>query len=135
MHKLRYMALGGLLMFIGMLTAIVLMPSLVAQRDKFEEIECTKLTVVDADGKACVVLYTNPSDEPRNPLTNLLDGGYVKITNKDGTSEVGLGVSAGYDPRGYVYVMGKDEELKVWLGVSEHGNGTVSIWDKNGNRQ
>lgn len=48
MHKLRYIALGGLLMFVGMLTASVLMPNLAAQRDKFGE--CRRLAIVDENG-------------------------------------------------------------------------------------
>ena len=61
-NKLSYITLGGLLMLIGMLASSVFMPSLFAQRDKFGEIECTSLTVVD--------------------------GGYVAVTGKDGESAV-----------------------------------------------
>ncbi len=55
-HKLGYIALGGLLMFIGMMASSIFMPNLVAQRDKFGEIECTALTVVDVDGIQLVKL-------------------------------------------------------------------------------
>ena len=61
-HKLSYTALGGLLMLIGMLASSVFMPNLVVQRDKIGEIECTKLTVVDAEGKSRVILSTDSSD-------------------------------------------------------------------------
>ena len=62
MHKLRYIALGALLMFIGMLTASVLMPNLVAQRTLFDEIEtsgvikCRGLVVVDGDDVVRMIL-------------------------------------------------------------------------------
>ena len=49
-HKFGYISLGGLLMLIGMIASSVFMPNLFAQKDKFGEIECTALTVVDADG-------------------------------------------------------------------------------------
>ena len=45
--KFSHMAFGGALVFLGMLGA--LMSPLTAKNDKFGEIECTKLTVVDAE--------------------------------------------------------------------------------------
>lgn len=150
MHKLRYMALGGLLMFIGMLMASVLMPSLVAQRDKFGEIECTKLTVVDGgdifvwgeDLTSAVILGTRDT------------GGFIRVYGKDGPG-TGVGIY-GYEHGGGVNVYGKDRKSGVTLRVTEHGghvqvdgkgdgssviaineygNGAVSTWDKNGYRQ
>ena len=44
--KLVYAGFGALLLFIGMLLSPV-----TAQRDKFGEIECTSLAVVDAAGR------------------------------------------------------------------------------------
>ena len=55
-HKFGYIALGGLLMLIGMIASSIFMPNLFAQRDKFGEIECTALTVVDEDGIPLVSL-------------------------------------------------------------------------------
>ena len=55
-EKFRYMAFGGALVFLGMVGAM--MSPLTAERDKFGEIECTRLTVVDADGKMRVLLTT-----------------------------------------------------------------------------
>ena len=48
--KLVYAGFGALLLFIGMLLSPV-----TAQRDKFGEIECTRLTVVDK-GKSGVII-------------------------------------------------------------------------------
>lgn len=55
-HKFGYIALGGLLMLIGMIASSVFMPNLFAEKDKFGEIECTALTVVDADGIPLAIL-------------------------------------------------------------------------------
>ena len=71
--KLVYAGFGALLLFIGMLLSPV-----TAQRDKFDEIECTKLTVVDQDGKMRVRLTTDEH------------GGHVKVWDKDiGNGECG----------------------------------------------
>ena len=53
-EKLGYMALGGLLMLVGMLAANL--TPLTAQRDSFGEITCTGLRVVDSEGRDGVVL-------------------------------------------------------------------------------
>lgn len=45
-EKFSYMAFGAALMFLGML--LTLMSPLTAQRDRFGEIVCTKLTVIDS---------------------------------------------------------------------------------------
>ena len=148
-NKLSYIALGGLLMLIGMLASSVFMPSLFAQRDKFGDIECTSLTVVDGgdviilgkDGKLGAVLSVNEH------------GGIVSISGKDGKSGAWLGVYehggdlAAYDRfgkiraqlgvtehGGIVTVFGKGEG-KAGMGINEYGNGAVSTWDKNGYRQ
>ena len=55
-EKFRYMAFGGALVFLGMVGAM--MSPLTAEKDKFGEIECRRLTVVDADGKMGVLLTT-----------------------------------------------------------------------------
>ena len=52
--KLAYAGFGALLLFMGMLLSPV-----TAQRDRFGEIECSKLRVVDADGNTRVVLTTD----------------------------------------------------------------------------
>ena len=56
-EKLGYMALGGLLMLVGMLAANL--TPLTAQRDTFGEITCTGLKVVNSHGRAKVWLNSN----------------------------------------------------------------------------
>ena len=53
-QKLAYIAIGGLLVATGMIIS-----PLNAQKDKFGEIECTKLTVVDDGGTPRVILTTD----------------------------------------------------------------------------
>ena len=74
--KLVYAGFGALLLFMGMLLSPV-----TAQRDKFGEIECTSLTVVDPKtGKSGVSLRV---DE---------DGGFISAHGKDGKSAAALGI-------------------------------------------
>ncbi len=73
--KLVYAGFGGFLMFIGMLLSPV-----TAQRDKFGDIECTSLTVVDADGNLMGNFDSN------------VGGGYVRVWGKD-RGEKGAGVA------------------------------------------
>ena len=118
MHRFRYMALGGFLMFIGMLTASVLMPSVVAQRDKFGDIECTGLKVVDARGVARVVLSPYHPDPP------------VDDIGAKGTAVfIGNGLYGGR-----IYIFNYVGDKKVTVGAWEHG-GAVEIFSKNGNRK
>ena len=71
-EKLAYLIGGRLLVAVGMTLSPV-----TDQRDKFGEIECTKLTVVDADGKAGVILGITEH------------GGHVAAFGKDGESKAG----------------------------------------------
>ena len=50
-HKLCYIALGGFLFALG-----TIISPIIAERTKFSEVECTKLTVVNRDGDPVVVL-------------------------------------------------------------------------------
>ena len=148
-NKLSYIALGGLLMLIGMLASSVFMSSLFAQRDKFGEIECTKLTVVDGGQ----VVVFGKDGKPGALLGVDEYGGGLNVFGKDGKSGAMLNVN---EHGGSVSVFGKDVKLRVWLNVKEHGgvvsvygkgegkavmgineygNGAVSTWDKNGYRQ
>lgn len=60
-HKFGYIALGGLLMLIGMMVSSIFMPNLFAQRDRFGEIECTNLRVVDKEGNVKVLISSDES--------------------------------------------------------------------------
>lgn len=100
MHKLRYMALGGLSVFIGMLTAGMLMPSLVAQRDKFGEIECTGLRVVGDygdvkvfdgnDQKGSRISLFGKESSPTIEIKEVLGAGRIVVYNDNGEIKVSL---------------------------------------------
>ena len=116
--KFGYMAFGGALVFLGMLGAM--MSPLTAEKDKFGEIECTRLTVVDPKtGKSGVIISSGE------------DGGVVSAYGKDGKSWAALGVN---EHGGLVYVKGKGDG-KAGMSINEYGNGTVFTSDKNGYRQ
>ena len=141
MHKLRYMALGGLLMFIGMLTASVLMPSLVAQRDKFGEIECTGLRVVDSEGDAVIVFSTNQMDVVRMLVSANTgqNGNKPEVWIISGDNQAGVHVFgdngkgqarlyAGEDG-GQVDIWGSDRKLKATVnGDNDEQGGQVAVF-------
>ena len=115
-EKFRYMAFGGALVFLGMVGAM--MSPLTAEKDKFGEIECTRLTVVDPKtGKSGVIISSGE------------DGGVVSAYDKDGQSGVSLVVT---EHGGHVQVSGKGEGVAV-MSINEYGNGAVFTRDKNGN--
>ena len=125
---------GFLFAVIGMLLSPV-----TAQRDKFGEIECTRLTVVDADGKTRVNLTTDEyggvvsAFGKDGKLAAWLcvneHGGRVAAYGKDGKSRAALGVIEHW---GFVQVKGKGEAMAV-MSINEYGNGAVFTYDKNGN--
>ena len=110
-QSLGLMALGSVFTIIGLLLSPV-----TAQRDKFGEIECTSLTVVDSEGNVRAVVKNVDDD---------FGGGIVELYNADGTKTVEL--FAGRGIGGYVRVWSKDE--------GERGPGAVQLnADKNGGR-
>ena len=133
--KLVYAGFGFLFAVIGMLLSPV-----TAQRDKFGEIECTRLTVVDANGKTGVILTVDEhggvvsaigKDGKSGALLGINEhGGTVGTYGKDGKPRAGFGV---YEHGGHVEVRGKGEGAAV-MSINEYGNGAVSTWDKNGYR-
>ncbi len=156
--KLAYAGFGALLLFMGMLLSPV-----TAQRDRFGEIECSKLRVVDADGNTRVVLTTDEHGgvvfaygKDRKSVAGLRiteHGGSVDALGKDGQSRAALAVTEhggsvsafGKDGKsgallsitehcGHVQVEGKGKGMAV-MSINEYGNGGVSTWDKNGYRQ
>ena len=139
--KLSYTAIGGLLMLIGMLASSVFMPNLIAQKDKFGDIECTSLTVVDAStghqeiilgGRFGAIECMSLAVVDANGRTEiLLVDRVVHVADKGGKSKVRLSVD---EHGGRVVVRGKDESATV-MGFNESGNGTITTWYKDGNRQ
>ena len=143
---------GCLCTIIGMLASPV-----TAQRDKFGEIECTSLRVVDEDGVPrveiavsggdCGVIVIDKDGVPKADLSvDEHHGGYVGVYDKTGKSaalRVGIyggrvavngkdeqGALLSVDEHGgFLRVEGKDREPKAGIGVTEHG-GSVRVYGK-----
>lgn len=81
-HKFGYIALGGALMLIGMIASSIFMPSLIAQRDKFGEVECTGLVVVGPDGNETIRLGNSPEQRDAS--------GYIAIFDRSYSSNQGI---------------------------------------------
>ena len=114
-NKLSYIALGGLLMLIGMLTSSVFMPNLFAQRDTFGEIECTSLRVVDANGKTRVWLSAEE---------------FIEIDYEDESSIVKAIEASTYDDRDddvKVRVIGNEEAGRVIVKGSKHSAESIVL--------
>ena len=95
------------------MTALLVSP-VTAQRDKIGDIECTKLTVVDAAGKHSVI------------IDGIEHGGAVVAYGKDG--KLGASFSIG-SFGGVVEVRSRFGNATAVLGTDPHG-GRVSAWDK-----
>ena len=87
-HKFGYIALGGALMLIGMIASSIFMPSLIAQRDKFGEIECTGLVVVGPDGNETIRLGNSPEQRDAS--------GYIAIFDRSYSSNQGILLTSSY---------------------------------------
>lgn len=113
--KLVYAGFGGFLMLTGMLFSPV-----TALRDrKFGDIECTSLTVVDADGGEGLLL--NVSEY----------GGRIFVGGNDGVSSAFLTIN---ENGGHVLVQGNDGKSGVFLSGMDKsgGGGAVSVLSSDG---
>lgn len=136
--KFGYMALGGVLVFLGMLGAM--MSPLTAKWDKFGKIECTELTVVDPEtGEVRSIIGTDEdggkiavygNDGKRKVSLNvLLDGGRINVLGQDGESGVSLLV-----PANHASVLVQRKEIAVLLAADGEHGGRVEVEDLTGNR-
>ena len=124
-QKAGLMALGSVFTIIGMLFAIGMLPSVTAQRDKFGEIECTKLTLIDPlTGKITAELRTD------------VHGGLLYLF---GSNENRGMVTLEADKHGGRLTMFSNEKVgathvsaSMW--TSEDGTGVVAIRHKNGGK-
>ena len=61
------------------------------------------------------------------------DGGFVEVFGDKGhKSKVSIGVE---NHGGRVAVRGYKRKGEAVIGITQYGNGAVTTWDKNGNRQ
>ena len=142
-QKLAYMALGGLLVFMGMLLPALMNRSAVAQNNKrvasFDEITCKRLNIVDDYGRTYAVLEKNGYDAIRilnssgTPVCSLGgdgNGGYLNIDHHTGRNAVTIAIDNS-DKEGLVKVRGKDGKSFSQLSIGKYG-GVVSAYGKDG---
>ena len=79
-QKLGYTALGAMIMLTGMTIDSILAPPSVAQRNgAFDEIQCSKLTVVNSLGTRAITLASHP-----------IRGNQINLYDQTGTQRVGF---------------------------------------------
>ncbi len=123
MNTKHYLVISGIIGgVIGSLLTALLVSPVTAQRDKFGHIECTGLTVVD--GGQVKVYDKDGIGKVRLGIVG--DGGAVSVLGTDGKPKVGLYVN---EHGGLIGILSKDGKPKVDLGVNEHG-GQVLVSDK-----
>ena len=119
-EKLGYIALGGLLMLVGMLAASLTPIGAQSGVDSnFGEITCTGLKVVDSEGRLRV--WLSPGS---------FMGGNVFVYGQEGEAEfVGAGLAVGTHG-GLMSVYGKVAGCAS-MGIDEHG-GRVFVFEESG---
>ena len=143
MNSKHYLVLSGIVGgVVGSLLTALLVPPVTAQRDKFGEIECTGLRVVDKDGDEVVKLSWNIQHGGRVSVLNKQALGPQTLITSDhiavgdgfffGPNGIRRGVRIGVDGHGgfvSAAAQGQEGTSKVWLGVDEHG-GRVDVHGK-----
>ena len=130
---LVYAAFGSLFTIVGMLASDV-----TARRDKFGEIECTRLKIVDDDGVAKVALAVDGNTAghisiygtnglPRVMLSSDGEGGIVSVSGNDNQAKVAI---ASNGAGGVIEVYNQNEDRAVLLDVEGEHSGRVEIYDK-----
>ena len=132
-QKLAHMVLGGILVAAGMIIS-----PLNAQKDKFGEIDCTRLAIVDANGNERIILSTNIMDgivgrsfDDNRRVRIIGDedhGGEISAYSKEG--EVHAWLTSRKDG-GSVVALSEDRLSAVNLSTDEDG-GFVYAWGKDG---
>ena len=103
-QKLGYTLLGAVIMLTGMTIDSILAPPSVAQQNGvFNEIQCSKLTVVSQTGKPAIILSSDPTDGstitltdhtgiPRLGILAKTDGGFIQL-NSHTEPSISIGAS------------------------------------------
>ena len=116
-QKLGYMALGAVIMALGIIIGQWGTPDIEAQSNGvFDKITCREIEVIDKDGNEAIRLYTTKH------------GGDIRMESKDGRI-----AAMGIDERGgYVFLTGKGKGLdkgKVSISTDEDG-ASIDVGDR-----
>lgn len=121
MNTKHYLLISGIVGgIIGSLLTTLLVSPVTAQKDKFGEIECTSLTVIDAEGREVVFLSRNEHGglvsvygmglESEAKLGIGKHGGHVSVEGKKGIVELNVGKDGAH--------VDVSDSLGIYLGAS-----------------
>ena len=123
-QKLGYMALGAGIMALGIIIGKVIAPGIEAQSNGvFDEIICTKLTVVNDAGTHKIELI---SEQDQNIL---------RLTDRAGTPQIGISVSD--DGNSMMIMNRRNRGIGIWLLSEIEKDNQILLFepDKEGNNQ
>ena len=123
-QKLGYMALGAGILALGIIIGQFVTPDIEAQNNGvFDEIICTKLTVVNDAGTHKIELISGQ------------DQNMIRLTGRAGTPQIGI--SASDDDNSIMIVNKRNRGPGIWLLSSEEEDNQILLFepDKKGNNQ
>ena len=130
--KLGYIALGGVLMLIGVLAVEALLPQVAQSQSyaNFDKITCRQLEVVDAEGIPRVRVKGHGAVVTRGEDGNsILGRGIVSVSSADDETVATMLINK-EGTEGMVVVVGKDKSSAT-MNIGEHG-GRVDVFGKKG---
>ena len=123
-QKLGYMVLGAVILAVGIIIGQVIAPGIEAQSNGvFDEIICTKLTVVNDAGTHKIELI---SEQDQNIL---------RLTDRAGTPQIGISVSD--DGNSMMIMNRRNRGIGIWLLSEIEKDNQILLFepDKEGNNQ
>ncbi len=112
----RSMGLGAVIMLIGLAVGAIVSPPLIAQRSGvFDDIVCSRLTVVNHAGEHMIDLISGE------------DGNMIRLSDKAGTPQMALSV---HDDANSIMISNKNNRgIGVWLLSEEEKGNQVLLCD------
>ena len=126
-QKLGYIVLSAVIMLIGIGVGSIVCPPLIAERNSvFDEIQCSKLTVVNEMGKAAIRLAALKTSN--SVMVHDSDERKASIAISDDNGKYAVHLAAG-ETRNRVIVYDANGKPAIGLYADEFGN-NVSVYDK-----